>query len=121
MNYKFEDDITETLAYALERFCGDVTFDEEWDPAFDDIAQAWSYSKERGREVRDAWRAVLTKNDGAVARYLVESWANQGRQEPEKALRLLRKWYDHLQPVWDSLEDDEPCEPIRLPPYDCED
>lgn len=120
MHYEFEDDATERLAYALELFCGDVVDDDEWDQYFDDVAQQWSHFKDQGREVRDAWQTVLAKNDGKLANYLVHKWANQGDYQPKEALRVLRKWYDHLQPLWDSLQTDEPPGPIQLPPYVCD-
>ena len=106
-----------TLESALELFCGDVHDDEEWDPAFDEVAGQWAYFKEEGRWVRDAWKDILESHDQKIAQYLIENFANQGKYEPAEAYRILKKWYDHFQPVWESLETPELVEEISLPPY----
>lgn len=122
MTIKFDDldPDTRLLADALQLLAGDILEDEEWDQYFDDTAHQWAQFKEQGRGVRDAWQAVLAKNDGELASYLIHKWARQGNYQPDEALRILRKWYDHLRPVWNSLETDGPPGPMQLQPYVCD-
>ena len=117
LNFDSLDPETKRLADALQLLAGDVIDDDEWDEYFDLTAHQWAKFKEQGRQVRDDWRAVLAKDNGELANYLVHNWANQGDYPPEEAQRILKKWYDHLQPVWDSLETDDPPGDIQLEKY----
>ena len=117
MSISTDDWNIKILADNLLFLCGDVWDDEEWDPAFDKVANHLVQVREECHKAETTWRAVLNKKDPVLAQMLVEKWASQGLHPPEEAYRILKKWYDHLQPVWDTLETDEPVNEIKLPPY----
>jgi hypothetical protein len=111
-----EDRNVKITADTLIFLCGDVWDEDEWDEGFDKVAGQFVNYKRQGREAHDAWQAVLEKKDGQIAQMLVKDWANQGIYPPDEALRLLKKWFDHLQPVWDQLDNDSE-KFVELPPY----
>ena len=116
MSSAMEDRDYKIMADTLIFLCGDVWDEDEWNEGFDKVAGQFINSKRQGRIAHDAWKAILDRKDGKVAQRLVKDWANQGLFPPEEAYRLLKKWYDHLQPVWDELDTDSE-EFVKLPPY----
>lgn len=106
--WRENDDNAHIMASALESFCGDVDEVEEWQEAFRVMAINWGDDKELGRGLHAAWLDILSRDDDTLFKNLVSNCANQGDCSAEEAKGLLQEWYDHLQPLWDSLKSDEP-------------
>ena len=116
MDVNFEDSSACELAYALELYFSYAVSERDWNEALGEAADEWIEDREQGREVGEAWRAVLAQADLDVAQILVRDFARQGHQSPEESLRLLRRWFEHLGPVWRALDSENSPE-VCLPHY----
>ena len=62
-----EDRDIKIMADTLIFLCGDVWDEEEWDEGFDKVAGQFINFKDEGREVHDAWKAILDRDDGQMS------------------------------------------------------
>ena len=100
-----ERDHVQALGYTLETLFNEAMDEDDIAESIEDMSEQWRGTPEYARTIREHWQGVLNERDPAVAQYLIQDWAKQGKFAPEEAIEQLQTWYDQLQPLWSELDE----------------
>jgi hypothetical protein len=103
MDEFLQHDHVRNVAYALQILLADAFDEEEVRISFNEMISQWADSPDYAQTIWTDWKAVMAEEDPDLAQYLVREWANKGAADPERAVLMIRQWYDRLQPLWDQL------------------